>query len=92
MASLPKDVSALRGLLGLTGYYRRFVKGYDLIGKLLVAMLKKEGFEWTKKARGAFEDLKRAMIETSVLALLDYSKPFVVHTDASGEGIRPVLM
>ena len=52
-----------------------------------MAMLKKEGFEWTKEVRRIFEDLKRAMTETLVLALPDFSKPFEVHTDASGEGI-----
>ena len=61
-----KDVSALRGFLGLTGYYRRFMKGYGLIAKPLTSMIKKEGFEWTKETRGAFEDLKRLMTNTLV--------------------------
>ncbi|GJS45993.1 ribonuclease H-like domain-containing protein [Tanacetum coccineum] len=47
--------------------------------------------EWKLKRQGAFMTLKQAMIQTSLLALPDFQKTFVVETDASGVGIRAVL-
>ena len=89
---LPANITALRGFLGLTGYYRRFVKGYGLIAKPLTSMLGKKKLEWNDGAKGAFEELKRAMTHTPVLALPNFEKPFEVYTDASGEGIGAVLV
>ncbi|CAN6458145.1 unnamed protein product [Victoria cruziana] len=87
----PKDAKGLRGFLGLTGYYRRFICGYGLIAAPLTKMLKKGTFAWSEKSEKAFEELRAALIQAPVLALPNFENSFVVETDASDVGIGAVL-
>ncbi|KAK4417115.1 Retrovirus-related Pol polyprotein from transposon [Sesamum alatum] len=87
----PTSVSTLRGFLGLTGYYRRFVRQYATIAAPLTDLLKGPSFLWTPSDEATFQALKTAMLTLPVLRLPDFSLPFDVTTDASQVAVGAVL-
>ena len=94
MVNWPKLATpkALRGFLGLTCYYHKFIKNYGKIVGLLTRMLKKDSFLWSPTANTAFQNLKSTMMQALVLALPNFAQKFIVECDASGSGVGAVLM
>ena len=98
---LPSTVQELRQALGFLGYYRRFVKDYSKLAKPLHDLLKgvenksrvnkKTPVDMTEEATAAFQQLKEKLTSSPILAFADYSAPFELHTDASGQGLGAVL-
>lgn len=65
---VPKDISDVRSLLGLTGYFRRFVRGYSIIAKSLTDLIGKNvKFVWGKDEERAFLDLKKRLTNHPIL-------------------------
>jgi len=85
---VPRSARAVRGFLGLAGYYRKFVRNIGTVA----ALLKKEDFSWSDAAAAAFDELKKAITSAPVLAMPDFAKDFVVECDASSHGFDAVLI
>ena len=85
------SLKALRGFLGLTGYYRHFVRNYASLATPLTDLLRTDQFHSTPAATKAFTTLKHALTTALVLALPYFSKAFEITTDASSCAIGAVL-
>jgi hypothetical protein len=83
----------IRSLLRLAGYYRRFIPNFSKIVKLMTKLLEKDvKFKWSPQCEEAFLTLKKLFTTAHVLTQPDIDKPFDMYCDASGTGIRGVLM
>ena len=82
----------------LMGHYQWFIKGFMCVTQLLNEHLTGEGSsrksEWVSLLEGtlkAFKALKKACMTALVLAFTDYTKLFLLETDASKDGLGVVL-
>lgn len=88
----PKTRKQVRGWLGLTGWYRRFVKNYATIAAPLTLLLrKKEKWVWGEAQVSAFEELRNRLMSAPILAYPDFKEKFNLETDASGVGLGAIL-
>lgn len=78
----PQNITDLRGFLGPTSYYRKFVKHYGILAKPLTSLLKQKSFHWPESAETAFSALKQALTNTPVVTLPNFEKTFEIETNA----------
>lgn len=90
----PKNVRDIRRLLGMAGWYHRFIPKFSTIASPLTDMLKKSKskFVWSDQAEEAFQSLKKILVSQPVLANPDYAKRFFIQSDASDTGVGAVLV
>jgi hypothetical protein len=89
----PTSVFDIHSFLGLAKYYRRFIKGFSKITKLMIELLgKDEKFEWCDKCEASFQELKKRLTTAPVLVMHNMEKSFSIYYDASGQGLGCVLM
>ena len=88
----PRTVKDIMQFVGLTNYYRKFVKSYASITVPLYELLKKDTpFVWGEQQQAAFAKLKAALTEAPLLMLPRPNAPYEMHTDASDFAIGAVL-
>jgi hypothetical protein len=90
---IPQNLSQVRSLLGLVGFYRRFVKNFSTITAPLNQLTKKGvPFSWGTRQGNAFDMLKDKLTHAPLLQLPDFNKTFELECDASGIGMGGVLL
>ena len=102
----PRNIKDLRKFLGFAGYYRRYIRDYAKIVKCLNDLLvgqPKTGhktksrnkfapkWQWNEEHQTAFETTIEKLTTPPILAYADYSLPFLLHVDASAEGLGAAL-
>lgn len=83
----PKNVTELRRLLGIAGYYRRFIKNFAYAAVLHAATSVKKDLDWAEGMKNAFEDLENKPMKPPVLANPDFETSFRVETDTSSTAL-----
>lgn len=90
---VPTNATEVRRFLGLTSFFRRFVKGYAAVSAPLTNLLRKSAvFTWTSECASAFEQLKSALLSEPVLVKFKAGRPTELHTDASAVELGAILM
>jgi len=89
----PTNVHEVQRFLGLTNYFRKFIKDFSLKAKPLHNLLRKDViFCFNQNCIDSFNLLKNELVTYPVLALYDPSAETELHTDACSQGLGGVLL
>ncbi|KZR96054.1 Uncharacterized protein APZ42_009833, partial [Daphnia magna] len=89
----PGKVKELQSFWGQASYYRRFVKNFSTVAHLLLSQTKgkpTDSVTWKTDEIAAFEYLRQCLISEPILIYRDFSKEFLIYTDASNYGLGAV--
>ncbi|GFV04336.1 retrovirus-related Pol polyprotein from transposon 17.6 [Trichonephila clavipes] len=89
----PTTIKQVQSFLGLTGYFRKYIKDYSKIAKPLSDLTRKENlFVFRIQQKEAFEKLQKIMSEGPILHLYKYGRKTELHTDACKQGYGAILL
>jgi hypothetical protein len=89
---VPKNVTDIQSFMGITGYYRQFIKGFPKISYPITSLQNKGvKFIWSQKCQESFDKLKELLTTTPILKVDDPYKYFTICVDARKEGLGGVL-
>ena len=90
----PRTKTHVREFLGLTGYYWRFIPNYATLTAPLTDLTRKTAptlVQWTEECDRTFCTLKNQSCSAPVLSSPDFTRLFILQTDASERGVGAVL-
>jgi hypothetical protein len=88
----PRNVRDVRAFIGLASFYRRLVPDFAKLAKPLTTLIRKnQEFLWVPNQQEAFDNLKNGLCTTPVLAFPDFSRPFILTSDARKIAVAAVL-
>ncbi|GFX36178.1 retrovirus-related Pol polyprotein from transposon 297 [Trichonephila clavipes] len=89
----PTTIKQVQSFLGLTGYFRKYIKDYSKIAKPLSDLTRNKNlFVFGTQQKEAFEKLKKIMSEGPILHLYKYGRKTELHTDACKQGYGAILL
>ena len=89
---VPTSKREVQQFLGFAGYYRQFIREFAHTARPLYRLTERTAtFKWTEECADAFQALRQSLCSTPVLAYPDFTRPFILDTDASDTGIGAVL-
>lgn len=88
----PRNGKEVRQFLGLVGYYRRHIPEFAKLARPLTRLTSKSvRFAWDADAEDAFSALKEKLVSAPILKFPDFTRPFILTTDASKHAVGAIL-
>uniref|UniRef100_A0AC35UI22 Reverse transcriptase n=1 Tax=Rhabditophanes sp. KR3021 TaxID=114890 RepID=A0AC35UI22_9BILA len=89
----PKDIKAVRGFLGVTNFFGRFIQNLAVTTEpLRKLLLKDKEFVWNDTCQLAFDTLKEKLVQAPILSTPQKDGKFQIYTDASYSGLGAALL
>ena len=99
---VPATTTTLTSILGFASYYWHFIQGFSKIAGPPHDLVSKGNARHKKKRadisklsdqqhQKVFEELKAALTIAPVLGFAEFTKPFILETDASHDGLSAIL-